>query len=281
MTPVQELIQEPWVAPAGKPLSSGQQVTPQVRTIRVVFDYRSKEFAKATTSRVRGKLDAASICVGGQEFMKTTTDLEDGGPYSVFPGGGGRDCPPLLTEQAIKQNALIATWLNDAFMTGGLTGDQADQLIDCFRQRKLVSVAKVSMVSAAGKRYVAVEGEVNRVEDRQISSEVKQGTDLLRQCFDDATELDQRSYPYPFIAGGTQGLKWVYYLDSATLRPAFSKVATTPVLALDGSVSPQNSEYNESVSWCRWGYPAAVPKFTVTDGEQPLSVAWPEDLPGK
>ncbi len=282
MIPVQELIQEPWVAPAGKPLASGQ-VTPQTRTIRVVFDYQTKEFANATTSRVNGQLDSASICVDSKLYMKTGTDLKEGRPYSLYPQdqNGARDCPLVLDEDAYKQNSIIATWLNDAFMTGGLTSDQADRFIACLREQKLVSVTKVAMVQPAGKKYVAIEGEVNRIDDSEGNSETKQGTNLLRQCFDDGTGLDQRRHPYPFTVGGLQGLKWIYYLDPNTLRPAFSKVQTTPVLSPDGSASPQNAEYNESVSWVQWNYPQAVPKFTLADGEQALRVAWPQDLPGK
>lgn len=281
MIAVQELIQEPWVAPAGRPVAT--EHGPSVRTIRIVFDYRTKHFATASTSRVGERLDNASICVDGRLFMKTGTDLKEGSPYHPFSQDqyGARACPLVLNDDAYKQNGLIATWINDAFMTGGLDSDQADQFIALLRERRLVSVTKVSMVQAAARQFVAIEGEVNRIEDPEGRSETKLGTNVVRECFDVGTGRDQTRHPFPFTVGGLQGLKWVYYLDPSTLRPVVSKVETTPVLSRDGSVSPKNAQFNESVSWVQWGYPPAVPRFELSDGEQALSVAWPQGLPGK
>lgn len=281
MIPIHEVVQETWMAQAGKPVAPRNLVVPQVRTVRIILDYRGKDIARAETSRTpTGDLSGAMICVEGKRFSKTETALEENRPYTESTVGG-QDCPPTLTEAVLKRYPNLGLWVNDAFMTGGLSSVQADRFIDCMRERQLVSVSSVALVQASGQSYVAVEGQVNRVEARTISTETKQGHDLVRDCFDLGTELKQELHPYPFSVGGAQGLHWIYYLDPTNLRPAFSRRETTPVLSMDGSESPANAEYNASISWVRWAYPTAVPQLTLADGEQVLTVSWPAGLPGK
>lgn len=278
---VHEVVQEVWIANAGKSVAPQNLVAPELRTRRVIFDYRSKAIARVETSRsLAGDLTGAMICVDGKRYSKTETAIEQNRPYAES-AGGGQDCPSALTDAVLKRYGNLGLWVNDALMTGGLTSAQADGFIDCLRERQLVSVTSAVLVQANGTSYVAVEGEVNRVQDRAVSVETRQGHGLVRDCFDIGTGVKQELHPYPFSVGGAQGLRWTYYLDPASLRPVFSRRETTPVAKFDGSASPGDADYNASIAWVRWAYPANVPRFTLADGERPLAVAWPLGLPGK
>jgi hypothetical protein len=91
------------------------------------------------------------------------------------------------------------------------------------------------------------------------------------------TGLDPGKHPYVNNGAVAGGIRFVTYVDPATLLPAYSQSALTPALDRDGK--PELADFDASSSLTRLEYDFALRQvFTLdTKNYNPITLSWPAE----
>jgi len=195
-------------------------------------------------------------CIGADQYNYNDSKLTTSPSWQ--PASDSTDC---------KLNT-VTMHLNDGMNTGGLTDKQADAFLTKLQKSGVITVNSVALTTNRDKQYIKV--DFNVVPQKQGS--LYQGMQIFMNAFQ-ATGLDAAKHPYTFFGAGGEGTHVQYYIDPATLLPAYARMDSTPVL---GSTGQPQLTTNWSHRTIEYSFPDAVADQNL-DSHTPITfTAWPD-----
>lgn len=219
------------------------------------IDYQSKKYNY--NENAYSNLGVYQVrCIGTDQYNFNDSKLTTSPAWQ--PASDSTDC---------KLNT-VTMHLNDGMNTGGLTEKQADAFLTKIQKSGAVTVNNLSVATNKDKQYIKV--DFNIVPQKQ--GKLYQGMQNFMNAFQ-TTGLNAEKHPYTFFGAGGEGAHVQYYIDPATLLPAYARMDSTPILGGNGQPQLTTSWSHRTIEY---SFPTGVTELNL-DTHVPISFsAWPD-----
>lgn len=200
---------------------------------RVAIDYRSREFftESSDVDPDGSPSETGSVylrCVNGASHVYSPD-------RRVWRPPSGADS---MCSERMKPGKVVAnSFTSDGIAAGGLSGADADKFISYLDGIDgLLTVRPPQQVrDDGGKPYIQLDVTLNQLDPRDARNieKIATGMGFLQAAFAQ-TGKDAHDYPYSIDLGASEGRRMRYYLDPATLLPAYSVMMSVRPRYIDG-----------------------------------------------
>lgn len=233
---------------------------------RLTFDLRTKAFARErNTHQYSGgtlSLVERDRCVGGRSY---TSDTVTGRPREPWKPN------KLQYNQCTELAPEDTGYISDSIATGGLTAKQADVMVGELRKEdKFLRTRQAKLVMHGAKQYIRFAVEVTPVGDHNDEGSGRFGKAFAK------TGLDADKYPYRYYNYADEGLRFITYVDPATLLPAYSEFADTPPL---DAYTGRQQELEDGQAWelrVAYSFPGRIEPLDLKDYTD-VPMSWPAE----
>jgi hypothetical protein len=210
-----------------------KDMSTSVNAERIGIDYRSRSFIADN-----GQISPEGKGVPHQAFTRC---VQGGGSQFYIPGNPwqvSKDDTAGLCADRMKPDKIVANALTaDSIATGNLSNEEADKFLSYLDGIPgLFTMDKPSAAQGTdGKTYIQLDVTLKQVDAKSDSEPgAAKGMAFLNAAFGQ-TGKDPDAYPYSIDHSPDEGLKVRYYLDPATLLPAYSIMKTLPAVTTSGA----------------------------------------------
>ncbi|OXM44285.1 hypothetical protein CFP71_40750 [Amycolatopsis thailandensis] len=253
--------------------------------IRSVIDWRTREFTRDDTSiDVNNAIDTYVFlrCVGpasgpareGTYSGSRSTDRP--ATWKIEENPRASNCPDRM-----KPGKLVANnHVTDGLAPSGLSGQAMDKFISYLDHvPNLIQVARPESITGKnGKTYIQLDVTLVPQPDGTDTDSTR-GAAFLNAAFAQ-TGKSPYDQPYSINIGAGQGFKKRYFLDPATLLPAYSVTLSTPQLHSNGTPITTGPQPEIAYSLDQHSWPEMIdPDAKRTEGGPPVMPhrPWPFD----
>jgi len=221
----------------------------------VTLDYRNKQFAYDED-------DYSNIgiiqyrCIGEKQYIFDGSKLSDASA-AWQPASDSSSC--ALDSVAIRTN--------DGMNTGNLSATQSNAFVQQLNKSGAVKVNGMQLVTQKNAQYIKV--SVNVTPQKQGSG-VYWGMQNFMEAFN-ATGLNATKQPYTYFGASGEGASLDYYINPATMLPAYSVATSTPAYNAGGNpVTPKTWSHK----FIEYQFPGTVAAQNLNDHSLVAFTTW-------